>query len=120
MSFFYLTTEKNHPVIVLLLFYRCKTTSSNGNHIAFCMILILFCLLFGFHWYRVIQKKLFLERELLESWDFLHCVQKPKIWSPIAPEKIDFFCQFCSDFFGKKNSNMIWKNFDPIAKSGMY
>ena len=29
--------------------------------------------------YKVIQKKLFLERELLESWDFLHCVQKPKI-----------------------------------------
>ena len=70
--------------------------------------------------YRVIQKKLFLERELLVSWDFLQCVQKPKIWSPIAPEKIDFFCQFRSDFFGKKNSNMIWKTFDPIVKSGMY
>ena len=77
------------------------------------------CLSMNFR-YRVIQKKLFLKRELLEKWDFLHCVQQPKIWSPIAPKKIDFFCQFCSDFFGKKNSNIIWKTFDPLVELDVY
>ena len=35
-------------------------------------------------------------------------------------KKIDFFCQFCGDSFGnKKNSNIIQKFFNPIARSGM-
>ena len=57
------------------------------------------------------SKKVFRKRELLDPWDFLHCVQKLIIWSALAQEKFDFFCQFCSDFFGKKKFKPDLENF---------
>ena len=45
--------------------------------------------------------------------DFLNCVQKPKIWFPIVPKEIDFFCQCCSDFFSKKRLKHDLENYDP-------
>ena len=52
-------------------------------------------------WWGVIQKKMFR--------NFLHCVQKPKIWSPIAPEKIDFFANFAVIFLTKYTQTWFGK-----------